>query len=129
MMYSKKILLLFLAFPTFAISDFYYKGNQLIYLQKVSRTPTALLSTQHYKTPTGEMIALADEIIVKVTNRVFLDALALKYDFDIIEEIVPHSYLIRVKDSLDTLEISNNLHLEYGVIYSEPNFIKTLKKR
>ena len=117
--------------PLFGDTSYYYKNGEKVPLKKIvqNQTDSQIPLVIYYQTPKKQIVGVGDEIILKVTNRVFLEALAVKYHFEIVESVGLETYLIRTGSKEETLEISNNLQLEFGVVYSEPNFLRVIQKR
>lgn len=111
----------------FGEDNFYYKNMGKITLIKL--TDGDILETHYYKTEQNQIIGIKDEIIIKLKNDFVLENLLAQYDVILLEEIIPRTYRIKVKNNLQTLQIANSLHLENGVEYAQPNFVKIVQLR
>lgn len=131
-----KILCLQLGFVSlFASSEYFYSGGKKVPLTPLLtnnyslKNQNNLNETIYYKTHNDIKLGVRDEIIIKIHKDSNIASILEKYDLTLIKSFSNNLYLIQVKNSNDTLDISNKLYLESSVVYAHPNFIKEIIKR
>lgn len=113
--------------------SFYYNGDKKISLERVQNSTITRSIDQdniiYYKTSRNITLGVTNEIIIKLKDIGMLDYLKNKYNFELIKEIIPNTYLVKIQDNEATLETANLIHNETGVGYASPNFLKSINKR
>jgi len=133
-MMLKATFLLFSLFGVLSATEyFYYNGGKKIVLEKITSDSNSNLrevsNTTYYTTPNNGVVGVSDTIFLKVKDTNTLQSLAQKYNFTVTKELFANTYLIQVTNNEATIPTANLLHLEEGVEYASPNFIKTINKR
>jgi sulfur transfer complex TusBCD TusB component (DsrH family) len=133
-MMLKATFLLFSLFGVLSATEyFYYNGGKKIALEKITSDSNSNLrevsNTTYYTTPNNGVVGVSDTIFLKVKDTNTLQSLAQKYNFTVTKELFANTYLIQVANNEATIPTANLLHLEEGVEYASPNFIKTINKR
>lgn len=132
--YTKEVTMMlkatFLFFSLFGVLSateyFYYNGDKKVSLTKMTQSNETI---NYYTTPSNTIVGVTDEIIIKLKDSNMLEFLSTKYNFLVIDTIMQDTYLIKVSNKEETINIANTLHFEHAVLYASPNFIKSINKR
>ena len=105
-------------------SDYYYKNHQKISLNPVIQQRNKPIQRRYYKNTKGIQMGITNKILIKLSKGEFIEYYLKKYYLKQVKQLGDRLYLVTV-DSIDkTLDISNALHRERGILYAHPDFIK-----
>jgi len=126
----KYIFMLFFLFilQACAKDSYYYQNGKRVSLEPMD-TIQRDNSIKYYRDSYGTNLGVTDEILVKSIDYKALKGYAKEYNFNIVKEIAPNIYLLKVPNRDKTIEIANALYQKSSIIYSHPNFIKNVIRR
>jgi len=128
------LVILFVSFLLLNASEhFYYHQNKKITLtpikQRNMHQPNTGRTIHYFKTKSGRLIGINNEILIKLKHGKTIENLLQKYPLTLKKQLTPDLYLCKVNSTNDTLTISSQLRREENVNYAQPNFIKRFQKR
>ncbi len=127
-----KVLTFLLVFISFSIASdlYYYENGKKVYLTlSPDKTRAVDKSIQFYTTSTGQTVGVSDTILIKTKNNIDKAYLVNKYNIKFERELPNSSYLIRVDNISNTIDIANQLYNESNIIYAHPNFLRKKTNR
>ena len=86
-------------------------------------------SADYYINSESIVVGVTDRLILKLKKgielKIYLDA----FNLELLDEIAPDTFLLRVSSRSDTLSITNQIYDTQGVEYVHPDFIKRRLRR
>lgn len=131
-----KQIILFLTFLLFANAsasdNFYYQDGKKVMLipmrsiQKFSKIDSN--KKIHFYRSNRIVVGVTDKIIVKLEQD-NIEKYILDFNLTKVKKLGKNLYLVKVKNSVKTIDIANKLTKTKGIKYVHPDFIKKMRKR
>lgn len=80
------------------------------------------------ETGTNEIGFITDEISIKLPESMGIQALAKKYELDVLRKTPYDVYIVRVSDIKNTLNVANTIKESENVSWSCPNFVSLISR-
>ncbi len=127
------IFLTFLLFANVSASDnFYYQDGKkvkLIPLQSIQKFSKIDSNRKMlFYRSNRIVVGVTDKIIVKLKQD-NIEKYILDFNLTKVKKLGKNLYLVKVKNSVKTIDIANKLTKTKGIKYAHPDFIKKMRKR
>ncbi len=136
-MFVKIVSIIFVSGIYLLASDtFYYNNSKKIYLSPLT-SPTVVRTSQarvipsinYYKTANETVVGISNKIIVKFKTLENFKEISEKFNLTLVKELYHNTYLFKLPQDVNTLDITNQIYNLQSVKYAHPNFIREAKSR
>lgn len=128
-MKNKIIIFIVLTQSLFANDSYFYKNSHKIALTPIESISRSHTDIDYYKNNEGIVLGVTDKLIVKLTDKKYLEQLLNTFNLRVVKTLAKGMYLLKTADKNSTVDISNRVSKKKYVHYSHPDFMKKSIKR
>ncbi|MEA3383650.1 MAG: hypothetical protein U9Q20_03110 [Campylobacterota bacterium] len=115
---------------SFSSDIFYYNGDEKVYLhESTNELRTINKNIKFYLTSRGSTLGITDKILIKIKTNEDINDIINDYNITLVKKVLENTYLIKVKENSQTLEVANEIYLDKRVNISYPDFLRKRTKR